>query len=442
MQTNKIKTSLVMVVILCVASICLGKEKDTLEAGPAKLAAANMFAMESSAANFIDTTIIEPEESEIGSDYSANLLGDLAGMRPLLDDNGVIVEMAYIAEFFNNLRGGLNTDGAGEYRGNFDFTLTIDTERLGLLPGSIFFYTQLGHGTSITADHVGDAQTLSNIDSGYLFQISEYWIEQLLFDGRLRVKLGKQDSAVDFVSVEYGGDFSQSSLAVIPTIPMPTFPDPSLGVAVFWELTDWLSFGAGVYEGAPKGGNSGFNTAFDRSRHGGVFSIYEVTLKPVLGTNKDLPGIYRFGGWHHSADFDEVDGDGDIIQGNYGFYLAFDQMLYHEKDDSDQGLGAFVQYGWAPKNRNEISCYVGAGFSYVGLIPGRDEDITGIGVALALWSKRLDNFTSETAIEFFYKIQLTDSVSIKPDIHYIANPGGEGTIKDAVALGARLEVVF
>ncbi|MBW8038789.1 MAG: carbohydrate porin [Planctomycetes bacterium] len=374
-----------------------------------------------------------------------HFLGDLHGLRPWLDSKGVTSELIYSGEVFKNMRGGLNTHNADKYRGNFDFTLSVDTERLGLQPGRIFFYTQFAHGTGITANHVGDAQTLSNLDATYLFQVSEYWIDQLFYDGRLRFKLGKMDSNVDFMAVDYGGDFSQSSFAVIPTAPTPTFPDPALGAAVFWEPEDWISMGAGVYEGGPDGRSSGFNTAFDSKSHHGMFSIYEVALKPKIsfGAQKDMPGTYRIGAWHHSDEFDEVgDGASEVFKGNHGFYLAFDQMLYQEKSDSEQGLGAFLQFGWAPENRNEINRYFGGGLSYVGLIPGRDEDTVGMGLAQALWSDQIDNFSKETAIELFYKAQLSEFVSVKPDIHYIANPGGGDTIKDALAFGLRFEILF
>ena len=85
------------------------------------------------------------------------------GLRSWLDEQGIIIEMVYTGEVFSNLRGGLNTSGASEYRGNFDMTLTADAEKFGLAPGSIFIYTQLGYGKGITEKHVGDAQTLSNL---------------------------------------------------------------------------------------------------------------------------------------------------------------------------------------------------------------------------------------------------------------------------------------
>ena len=132
----------------------------------------------------------QAEYNDIG--HREAIAGDLFGLRPWLDKQEIIVEMIYTGEVFSNLRGGLNTGGASEYRGNFDMVLTADAERFGLAPGSIFIYTQLGHGTGITEKHVGDAQTLSNLDSCYLFQVSEYWIEQLFFDGRLRVQSAAQ----------------------------------------------------------------------------------------------------------------------------------------------------------------------------------------------------------------------------------------------------------
>lgn len=368
------------------------------------------------------------------------LAGDIYGTRNWLDELGITLEMAYIGEVFSNLRGGINTSGASEYRGNFDLIMTADPERIGLAPGTIFFYAQNGHGNGITERHVGDAQALSNIDACDFSQVSEYWIEQLFFDEKLRIKAGKQDSNVDFVAVDYGGIYAGSSFAVIPMIPMPTFPDPALGVAAFWEIDDWVSLGTGFYEGSPQGCKSGFDTAF--GENGGSFTIGELALNSLFGAEKDLPGKYRFGGWYHSSDFDQVgdEADGDVYAGNHGYYLAFDQMLYREDDESGQGLGAFLQLGWAPEDRNEIDRYIGIGLDYVGLFEGREDDVIGLGMAQVMWSDRMAGVSKETAIELFYKAQLTESIAVQPDLQYIANPGGNGD--DALALGLRFEIVF
>ncbi|MHC4545707.1 MAG: hypothetical protein ACYTDW_13650, partial [Planctomycetota bacterium] len=104
--------------------------------------------------------------------HRETLAGDLFGLRSWLDEQGIIIEMAYTGETFSNLRGGLNTSGASEYRGNFDMTLTADAEKFGLGPGSIFIYGQLGNGKGITEKHVGDAQTLSNLVACNFSQVS------------------------------------------------------------------------------------------------------------------------------------------------------------------------------------------------------------------------------------------------------------------------------
>ena len=52
----------------------------------------------------------------------------------------------------------------------------------------------------------------------------------------------------------------------------------------------------------------------------------------------------------------------------------------------------------------------------------------------------MENRYSETAIEAFYKYQLTEFMSVKPDLQYIVNPGGAG--RDAIVAGVRLEISF
>ena len=131
-----------------------------------------------------------------------------------------------------------------------------------------------------------------------------------------------------------------------------------------------------------------------------------------------LPGVYRVGGWYHSGVFDVYMNDlGGRLPirshgGNAGVYLNFDQLLYRECPESEgdeQGLGMFFQFGWAPSKYNEISQYYGFGGQYVGLIPARDEDITGFGmyhVSLSGRVQSLEGRYSETAIELFHKFQI------------------------------------
>jgi porin len=365
-------------------------------------------------------------------------------LNPSLGCDCLRVDFFYSGEVFSKLRGGRENSRGSDYRGNLDLMLTFDLEKMGLLPGARFFiYGQNGHGRGITQSRVGGIQNLSNIEARDFIQVSEYWIEKEFAESGVRIKLGKQNANDDFEERRFSGDLLNDSFGATPIIPMPTFPDPGLGVSAFYEPGKYWSLGLAVYDGDSRGGKSGFETAFDGK--GGAFSIVELTLMPSFGNDNSYPGNWRLGWWNHSGELATVVNTPTpkMLSGNYGFYLAADQLLVKESTDpeNEQGLGGFLQYAWAPENRNEVSTYLGLGFAYTGLIGGRDEDITGLGLAHAGLSSHLEDIvgrTSETILEFFYKIQVIPCLAIQPDIQYVFNPVYGDT--NALAFGLRLQL--
>ena len=366
--------------------------------------------------------------------------GSLRSLGEVLHGPGCLdVEYIYTGEVFTNMRGGLNTTNATEYRGNFDLTITADLEEMGLAPGGKFFiWGQNGHGRGLTQDHVGDFQVLSNIDDIDFVQVSEYWWERAFGDGMVLLRIGKQDCNNTFAVVESAGSFINSSFGYHPTIPMPTFPDPSMAVVGWFQLTECLAFEIGVWDGAPDGRNWGF------SGSGETFSICEVEYSYALGPDEALPGDFHIGPWYHSDLFDDpAPGSSAAHEGNYGYHLEWEQLLYDENSydaDDSQGLIAFIQYAWAPADRNLAEDYFGAGLTYTGLFEGRDEDILGLGVARVSFSDRFPDESYETAIELFYRAAVSGGVLIQPDLQYIANPIANG--RDAFAFGLRFEAAL
>jgi len=61
----------------------------------------------------------------------------LADTRIDLEERGLTWEAVYTGEFWANTKGGLKRDET--YLGNFDFTMTIDTEQAGLWKNGTFF---------------------------------------------------------------------------------------------------------------------------------------------------------------------------------------------------------------------------------------------------------------------------------------------------------------
>ena len=110
----------------------------------------------------------------------------------------------------------------------------------------------------------------------------------------------------------------------------------------------------------------------------------------------------------------------------------------------DQGTSVFLQYGLADQEVMEIEQHIGGGVQWIGLMPSRDEDMTGL---MASWVDLSDKSgagfveNGELAIEFFHRFQISGAFSLKPDIQYVVNPGGRGE-GDSIVATLRTELVF
>ncbi len=371
------------------------------------------------------------------------LSGDAGGVRPWLEDRGVTVRLAYLAEGFWQLHGGSQRQHKPEYRGDGGLFVEVDTAPAGLWEnGSFFMHVQGGHGNGITDPYAGDFQVLSNIDADDFLQISELWYRHGFFYDQLWIKVGKQEANEDFAAVEYGGEFINSSAGFSPTIPLATFPDQDWGVVVGLLPWDWLSVNAGAYQGRADGGRSVCQTV--DSLYGPMIIVEPAVHYSVL----EQLGHVRVGGWFNGDSVDRLDAgnpDPGTLPESYGWYLTWDQELWHEhpeEADDEQGLGMFAQYGYTPEDRSEAEHYIGGGLRWLGPVPARDADVLGAGVFHVEFSDEAGLAKDgETAVEVFYRAQVTRWFSVKPDFQYIFNPGGTRN-DDAVVVGARAEVFF
>jgi len=402
----------------------------------------------------------EVERDELPSD---EVLGMLRKLPHKFRDGGINFECIYTGESFTKARGGINPTRPTNYRSNLDLVGTLDTTKMGWWEnGRFFVYGQNLSGRPLSVEEVGDVQLFSNLDSTintterpHFTTIAEYWYEQLTLDEALRIKIGKQDANADFASTDLGGDFVHSSFGLPPMIPLPSFPSQALGIATFLGVTKTFKIGFGVYDGTLPSGPQGVRWGFDTLGHNGAITLYQLEWKPQLGSAGQFPSTIRAGLWHHSDKnvWSEQTANQNPItyHQNYGVWTTFDQMLWKESggEDNDQGLGIFGQFGWAPGNRNPLQEYYGVGLVYKGLMPGRNSDLIGFGVANVLFSGDFREMKEaagvvlthhETAVELFYKFQFSKFISLQPDLQYIANPGGR--FKDALLPGLRFEMVL
>jgi porin len=157
-----------------------------------------------------------------------------------------------------------------------------------------------------------------------------------------------------------------------------------------------------------------------------------------------LPGHYKVGAYVDSNGYADLSrGDPVEIRGNYSLYLLLDQMVYREGGaQSSQGLTPFATLTFAPSNRNTFPWFFSAGLSYLGLIPGRDNDTAAFGFAYGKFSKYLSGQRYEMVLEWTYAVALAPWLTLQPDVQCIINPSGMSDIANALVLGMQIAVNF
>jgi len=366
------------------------------------------------------------EVVDVSPDAASRLIGELRN-----PTQGITIAPAYTGEFFTNTHGGLSTNDAFQYLALLDLAVELDFGEIGSpCPGRFFLLAQNTHGQGITEEYVGDAQFISNIDSiRNITQVSEYWWEFGLLHDNVTVRLGKQDVNTEFFFIDLATDFVQSTFGLSPSTAFPTYPDPSMAAVVMMQLDDAWRLKTGVWDAFSSGGNWGF------SGNDSMLLISELEYSYAL-TEGTLPGCVALGAVYESAG--EV--SGEAISPVSEYILQLEQHVFHESPtaaDNTQGLAAFAGYyprfpGSRVTDESLGSSFV-AGLVYQGLLPGRDEDVMGVGVVR---TKLYGGGTNqETVVELFYKTQLTDRLMIQPDVQYIGSPSG--IYRDAFVVGLR-----
>ncbi len=345
------------------------------------------------------------------------------------------LDYVYTGGVFNNSRGGKQTRDATSYLGLATITIVGDTEKLGLWKNGTFFVNSLFSSGYSPTKFVGDTQYFVVFDYETPAQVSEYWYEHRFFRNRLIVKAGKQDAGTDFFYLDATADFINSSYTCQPTTFIPTAPSNAWGIAATLNITDKFHLKGGIFD-AQANANK-----FWLSESGDVYAAYQLEYHYSLCCG--LPGFFFVGGWNDNRSHALPHEAAVEKTGNGGFSIGWEQAISRrnvlDKKDS-RGLYYFVNYGDAKPDRTDLCKYWGTGFVLRG-IGNRNDDSLGVAVNYAYFSKEMGLPAAyESALEFYYKAQLTKNCSLQPDLQVIANPGGE--YRDAVTTGLVFQLVF
>ena len=345
--------------------------------------------------------------------------------REWLAQRGVTFSVGYTAEAFTNVRLDEQRRRGAEYLGSFDANIDFDLTKLQLARGHVVINAENVHGRSINNSRVGAFQAPSNLDSGSFSKFTELYYADSYAGDRVRIKAGRQYADSDFSVTENAAEFLNSSYGLVPTIPCPTYPTPMPGVSVWAVPARWISAGVGVYRGGTLESSSLSGARYKQ----GLFSIAEVNLNPYSPTST-FHGVYRVGVWQQRRGALRND-DARQVR-NRGVYATADHWFRRARSSGENvGPGVFVQAGWSPADRNEVTAYFGGGISWQGLIGARHEDSVGIGITQA----KLSLSGRETATEVFYRWQASKKLAVQPDVQWIRRPYGSG--RSAVVAGMR-----
>lgn len=394
----------------------------------------------------------------------SHLLGDWDGERNELAQQGITFDIDVTQIFQMNARGGKSTNNGFGYSGSADYTLKLDTARMGLWPaGELALKGETQFGRSINSK-VG---SLMSVNSDALFpEVDEHTttLSDVVFTQFFSEHFGIVFGKIDF----RGGDsnvfahsettqFMNLSLLANPVV-LPFAPYSSLTAAVIIRPTDWLITSFTVLDSFGTASESGFDTAFHSPEGTTFINEWALTIKPF-----GLEGTQRFGIAYSNREFTllnqdvRIGGPVELLQqlqsggidvktraDDWVLYYNFDQYLYTEEEDPTQGVGLFGRVGWSNGEANPFENFYSIGVGGKGIFPERDNDTFGVGYYYLSMSDDLAAFfglDTEQGIELFYNIEVTPWFHVTPDVQYIIDPGG-GAYEDALAIGIRTQLSF
>lgn len=421
--------------------------------------------------NPAETTFPAPTQSVVPEGLSSaprtlwqqsSLTGDWNGAREQLLYRGFSITPVYIGEVFGN-----PTGGAGRgliYDGVINVALDADLARisgldgLGVVHGNFLYI----HGPSLSGRFVGDLSGTSNIAGYNSPRLQELWYQQSFWRQRITLKLGLIAADTEFFVSDYGALFLNGTFGaftfVAANLPnAPVYPIAAPGVRLFVKPTSKFYFQAALFSGDP-GGQTENKNGLDFRFRDGVSMLFETgfLLNQSPG-DRGLEGTYKLGSFVHTGTFNswdsqrqnELRGAAFQDQGpNYGIYAVADQEIFKS---GGRTIGAFLRGGVSPGDVNVVDRYVDGGLNFVGWVPGRINDVLGVGVARSWISSDFGRFQralgepgarAETVLEGTYRIVLAPWWTVQPDVQYIFNPGANDNARDAVVLGCRTSIQF
>ncbi len=400
--------------------------------------------------------------------------GDWGGARSSLAEKGISAELS-----FSTVLQGVASGGADEEARigtSMDLWAHIDFMRMGLIPGGLLTLRAEGDfGSSV----LGQAGTLTPVNYSAIMPIgtladdtatlSNLYYTQFLGE-QFGVFAGRFDTFHDGNVLEFAGagpragerGFLNANLVAPQMVAITTPYVTAFGGGVLLKPNDHFAFGATVLDKAESSRTDGLDDLGDKGWNALIGSRTQYRLG-------ELPGGAQLGGsfvW--SGDFTDI-GGGQLnniiagagldqeskswaIFGNVWQYVQIFEdtserpMNHHDGRPDLRGWGFFLMWGVADEDTNPFKWSLAGGVGGRGLIPGREEDVFGIGYFYnglqqgGVVDRTQDLRSAEQGFEIFYEAQVTGWLHVTPDLQVVRPAFGDNDT--AVVLGLRVLVDF
>ena len=396
------------------------------------------------------------------------LTGDYNGVRTRLYAQGIDLFANYQGEVFGNVTGGAVLDAHGQtkqvatYDGLLTFGATLDFGKLtGWWPGAKLYFSVLEiHGSNLSRESLGDIAGFSSISAYNTIRLGEVFLEQAFFDDQFRIQVGQLLGKAGFFGCPYEELFINGTLdeftllsANLPFSPLYPMATPAVKISLAPGKTFFLN--GALFSGSDQAQNvNRHSVAFPISASTGALFFGQMGFH-VNPDNGGLPGTYRLGAFYHTPTGADVGyTPGAIRHGDYAVFIVADQMVWRLNNQAGKkglALGLFTRIGGAPAEHNLVSFYADGGLNLLAPLPGRNDDVLGVGFACSKVSEHASRLneasggqplTTESVLEVTYSLQLAPWWQLQPDFQYYLKPSAGVHAANAAVLGLRATITF
>ncbi|MBN8227425.1 carbohydrate porin [Corallococcus macrosporus] len=381
------------------------------------------------------------------------LTGEWGGARGLLYELGVALQVRYVTELAYNARGGKGH--ALRQAGQLNVGLGLDLEKLAGVKGGTFQFTFTHrNGNNLNADMaLGNLQLVQEVyGRGNVGRLTQLWYDQLFWDGRVHLKLGRVTMGED--TADFPCDFQNLTFCGAQ-------PGNIVGNYWFnWPVSQWgtrlrvdMAKVAYVQLAAYEVNPRNLEEAFFLGRFNGATGVMlplELGWNPKFGGGR-LEGLYKLGAWYDTSNAPDILLDGVERDGRYGAYLVARQQLTHVlgAENPAQGLNVFLRLTHADRRTSAQDSQYALGLGYTGVFGRADDDVgfalgtthsNGRYVSAQRAKQAQDSATvvprTEYLGELYYSLHATQWLVLRPNLQFI-RPGGDEDARDIVVLGLK-----